>query len=107
MKCLHDFSTRLFWDLALTAIVFMKKGFQVGVIGKYFGTNEVEQCKKAPSCVILEGSASDQEAATGDKHADDLRQDGIDILDAMCLINDKYKQNANFLRVCFSIKQIS
>ena len=81
MQRLDNLLTLLFLFFR-TCLVLVQKVVQVRVIHNYFRTNVVQQREQLLQA-ILQWRASDQESPTGDEWPNDLRKDGIDILDSV------------------------
>jgi hypothetical protein len=85
MQCLNNLLALLFLYFR-SCLVLVQEAVQIRVIHKKFRAYEVQQHEQLFQA-ILQWHASDQESPTGDECSDDLRKNGIDILDSVSFVD--------------------
>ena len=85
MQSLDDLLALLFHSISIT-LVLVQEALQVRVIREDLWTDEVQQSEQLLQ-VVLQWGSCDQQPTTGREGPNDLGQYGVDVLDAMRLIN--------------------
>ena len=86
MQRLDNFLTRLLFILRLR-LILMQKTVQIRIIHKYLRAYEIQQREQLLQAILQRGTR-DQQPSTGDEGADDLRKNGIHVLDTVRFVND-------------------
>lgn len=82
----NNLGAGLFLRLSLR-ISLVQETVEVAVVGENFGTNEVEEREEFLE-VILEGGAGDEHSSTRAVGPDDLREEGVHVLDTVSLVDN-------------------
>ena len=82
----HHLCTRVLLLLTI-GVSLMQEAVQVAVVRENLRTDEVEQREQLLE-VVLQRCTGDKKATTGTEHPDDLRKDGVHVLDAVSLVDD-------------------
>ncbi len=86
MKSLDNLFALLF--LLLRAIcVLVKKAIEITILNKDFRTDEVQKSEKFLE-IVLQGCPGNEESTAGNERANNLREDGVNILDPVSLVDD-------------------
>jgi len=85
MQSLNDLLALLFHSISVL-LVLVQETLQVPVIREDFWTNKIQQSEQLLQIILQRGSG-DQQSTTGREGPNDLGKYGVDVLDAMCLVN--------------------
>ena len=82
-----DYTLALLLFIHTIACILMQEAVQVLVVPEDLGADEVEQREKLLQ-IILQRRARDEQPSTRDERPNDFREDGVDVLDAVRLVDD-------------------
>lgn len=85
MQSLDDLLALLFHSIGVL-LVLVQETLQVPVIREDFWTDKIQQSEQLLQIILQRGSG-DQQSTTGREGPNDLGKYGVDVLDAMCLVN--------------------
>jgi len=85
MQSLDDLLALLFHSIGVL-LVLVQETLQIPVIREDFWTDKIQQSEQLLQIILQRGSG-DQQSTTGREGPNDLGEYGVDVLDAMCLVN--------------------